>query len=887
MTGLKAEVIDEYNVGISNIKIIKYGNSYQYVVEEFLGKDVEELVLRNMDKILTSIPYNCELNDLILSKAVSEVLGISNEDFISVLYVLRKELKYKKFQVLIDDPYIEDITVVGPGPIWVRHSKVLRIDPEADYIPTNIVLSDVEEVLRYINLFSEKAGKIISKSYPILDANLPDVDGGHRVHLVLPEVSLDRPEITIRKKRNYGGISLNSLISEGTLPRALVKYINAVIRSRGSIVILGPPGSGKTTLLRAILYECIPQTWKIVIIEDTPEIDPPPKSNWVRYIVPTSTAPNNFLDQFTLSKAALRASVSRYIVIGETRGSEAQVLVQAMNMGLGGLCLPKDQLVLAKVDGKVDLYEIGDVVEGVINGKYKHVEVVTGDVKGVARWVPISRAIIKDGSRRFVRIHVSGGVVHEVHEEHSVIVYEKGKSITKPAKDLKPGDILISLPHPPQLGPTTMRYVITMDYLEDDYKRSLVICDKSETQSKCMSAKDADAILRGREYDGRKLKDLVIHANTSSQEPPFPYIVKLSKDLGYLIGSFLVSGDVEHDEYGIPVRVTFNMSVDASWKQKKILHALEELGLKDAISIYDSGNVARILIRSSIFTRFLVGLLDGRVHEHNRCVPLDLALRAPEDFRVGIIEGYFDAGAIRTRKGSGITVKTANRRLAESLYLILRSLGIVADVRLRKRGCSVNGGATYLIHIRGGEYEQKAFEILDLLDNVDNIAYMNYANIKMHGKPKHDKGLRGKLLLLRVKKVEVVEKESLLYDIEVPETHIYAISGSLILTHNTTFHGGNVKEALMRLTGPPINLSPYQVSMFWTFITVNYVYHGKSLKRAVVSVDEPIYDEETDSIVLNNLYTFGDEVTEEELFRKSVKVRGFNSPNKDITSNRI
>ncbi|MEM0453605.1 MAG: type II/IV secretion system ATPase subunit [Sulfolobales archaeon] len=332
------EIIDEYNVGIANVKIVRYSNNtYQYLVEEVLSKDFEEKISRNVDIILNSIPYDSNFDELTLSRIVSEVLNVSGDDLVKFIYALRKELKYKKFQVLVDDPFIEDISVAGVGPIWVRHSKVLRIDPEVDYIPTNIVLSDFDEVLKYINLFAEKANKIVSKSSPILDANLPDIDGGHRIHLVLNEVSLGRPEITIRKKKSYNALSIKSLIDDEVLPEAIAKYLNTVIRARGSIIIVGPPGSGKTTLLRALLYEFIPPTWKIVIIEDTPEIDPLPQSNWIRYIVPTTLSTTNYLDQFTLSKAALRSSVNKYIVVGETRGAEAQVLVQAMNMGLGGL----------------------------------------------------------------------------------------------------------------------------------------------------------------------------------------------------------------------------------------------------------------------------------------------------------------------------------------------------------------------------------------------------------------------------------------------------------------------------------------------------------------------------------------------------------------------
>jgi flagellar protein FlaI len=134
MNNFSFEIIDEYKVGIANVRIVRYpNNSYQYLVEEVLSKDVEDLIVKNIDKILNSIPYNEEINELTLSKVISKVLNINDKDMVKFIYALKKELKYKKFQVLIEDPYIEDITLSGVGPVWVRHSKVLKIDPEADF----------------------------------------------------------------------------------------------------------------------------------------------------------------------------------------------------------------------------------------------------------------------------------------------------------------------------------------------------------------------------------------------------------------------------------------------------------------------------------------------------------------------------------------------------------------------------------------------------------------------------------------------------------------------------------------------------------------------------------------------------------------------------------
>ncbi len=333
------EILHKYMVGVTEVSIIRNDDgSYLYVASEKLSSKMQEELRRNLDKLIQSLPDTKQLNFYDLIRTAKEILGRSDEEATALAYAIRKELKYKKLQVLIEDPYVEDISIVGPGTIWVRHKLILTLDPGADYIATNITLSE-HEFLSYLNMLAEKTGKLLTKSSPILDANLPEEDGGHRIHLVLPDIADGKGEIVIRKKKSSMNVRLSDLKKLGTINDAIINYVREVIKKRGSLVIAGPPGSGKTTLLRAILYDLIPKCWKIVIIEDTPEIDIPPNSCWVRYIVPVSPwgRRHEDIDQMVLAKAALRASANRFLVIGETRGAEAKVLVQALNMGLGGL----------------------------------------------------------------------------------------------------------------------------------------------------------------------------------------------------------------------------------------------------------------------------------------------------------------------------------------------------------------------------------------------------------------------------------------------------------------------------------------------------------------------------------------------------------------------
>ncbi len=333
------ETIAKYTVGTAEVTVVKTFQGYKYIVSNLISPELNKEIRKSTELAIIGGNVNKATLYEIVRAAAKILLGMGKKlPETTIAYSLRETLKYRKLQVLIDDPNVEDISVVGPGTVWVRHSLVLRKDPDADYIPTNISITDEYEFLQHINLLAEKSGRLITLSTPIVDANLPEEDGGHRIHLVLPEIAGGKGEIVIRKKRSYSIVSLKDLKKNGMIDDTIISLINKVIRSRGSIMIVGPPGSGKTTLLRAILYDLVPRHWKVAIIEDTPEIDPPPNSNWVRYIVPlTPWGRKSSIDQMTLTKAALRSSVNRFIVVGETRGEEAKVLVQAMNMGLGGL----------------------------------------------------------------------------------------------------------------------------------------------------------------------------------------------------------------------------------------------------------------------------------------------------------------------------------------------------------------------------------------------------------------------------------------------------------------------------------------------------------------------------------------------------------------------
>lgn len=319
-----------YVVGAYKISLIGEGSDVIYVAVPQISYDLLRLIESKLEDVTALMRRGNDLGDVLV-----EVLGIDRGRVAEAIYTLRSLVGYRQLQVLLDDPYITDISIVGPGHVWIKHSWVETNIRGSDFIRTNIVLNNLEEVVELQQVIATRCGTYISTSNPIVDAQLPPRDGAHRVHLVSYTISTSRrPEIVIRKKLSTPP-PVSRLVEEGVLPKAIADLFKILIHARGSMVVAGPPGSGKTTLLRSILYTFVPPGWKVAIIEDTGEVDPPPGSSWVRYTTFELGAVK--VDLFDLAKAALRTSATKLIVVGETRGEEAKVLVQAMLTGLGGL----------------------------------------------------------------------------------------------------------------------------------------------------------------------------------------------------------------------------------------------------------------------------------------------------------------------------------------------------------------------------------------------------------------------------------------------------------------------------------------------------------------------------------------------------------------------
>jgi pilus assembly protein CpaF len=172
-------------------------------------------------------------------------------------------------------------------------------------------------------------GRHIDGDSPTVDARLPD---GSRVNAIIAPCAIDGPTITIRKF-NKDKLTIDQLISYGSLTKQMAEFVRACVIGRLNVVISGGTGSGKTTLLN-VLSGYIPEDERIVTIEDAAELKLQ-QDHVVRLETKPANTKANAVSIRELVRNSLRMRPDR-IVVGECRGGEALDMLQAMNTGHDG-----------------------------------------------------------------------------------------------------------------------------------------------------------------------------------------------------------------------------------------------------------------------------------------------------------------------------------------------------------------------------------------------------------------------------------------------------------------------------------------------------------------------------------------------------------------------
>ncbi|MDD1476581.1 TadA family conjugal transfer-associated ATPase [Arthrobacter sp. H16F315] len=225
-------------------------------------------------------------------------------------------------QVLVRDPAVTDIFVNGPGSVWLDRGGGLERAP--------VAFSSEGQVRALAARLVSVGGRRLDEGSPCVDVRL---DGGFRVHAVLPPISTTGTLLSIRIRREQV-FSMAELRQNGMFGSLVQTLLECMVKRRLSFLISGATGSGKTTLLATLLGLCPPGE-RLVLIEDAAELNP-----FHPHVVSLEARHGNLeggggVDLGELVRQSLRMRPDR-LVVGECRGAEVRELLAAMNTGHTG-----------------------------------------------------------------------------------------------------------------------------------------------------------------------------------------------------------------------------------------------------------------------------------------------------------------------------------------------------------------------------------------------------------------------------------------------------------------------------------------------------------------------------------------------------------------------
>ena len=300
------------------------------VHKDYLGRAARES--------LPPLPY---ARDAFINRALSFTFGLGPIDH------------------LLEDETVEDIAVNGPGEVMVYRDRWER---------TEITFPDRATLLNILNTALAKAERTVNRVKPIADAAID----GNRYSVVVQPVAVPHPTAVIRVPR-HAGIDLVDLVrpwprgrqsepdvdadkeqdytqfvADSPLPeypdlpltnilsKELAAYLHGAVLAGLSIAVLGPTGVGKTALITA-LGRCLPADQRVLIIEDTPEIELFPGTDRPHNVLKLQTRPASLEDVPAITPADLVKLALRQrpdaLTLSEARGKEVFDLLNALYTG--------------------------------------------------------------------------------------------------------------------------------------------------------------------------------------------------------------------------------------------------------------------------------------------------------------------------------------------------------------------------------------------------------------------------------------------------------------------------------------------------------------------------------------------------------------------------
>ncbi len=217
----------------------------------------------------------------------------------------------------LEDDSVVEVMLNPDGRLWIDRLSSGLVETQERLAPA--------EGERIVRLVAHHVGAEVHPGSPRVSAELPET--GERFEGLLPPV-VAAPTFAIRKPA-VAVFTLEDYAAAGIMTAGQAAVLREAVVSRRNILVAGGTSTGKTTLANALLAEVAKTADRVVLIEDTRELQCR-AANLVALRTKDGVA--SLAD---LVRSSLRLRPDR-IPIGEVRGAEALDLLKAWGTGHPG-----------------------------------------------------------------------------------------------------------------------------------------------------------------------------------------------------------------------------------------------------------------------------------------------------------------------------------------------------------------------------------------------------------------------------------------------------------------------------------------------------------------------------------------------------------------------
>ncbi len=303
--------------------------------EIYTNKELYDIAVKINDSFMMNLKSEQKITKDNLDEVLPEFI-LSFPETRSLRRDILEDIKQMITNNIIGYGHISTIFSIardGLNDVIVNTKDYIDIIYNGKTMETPFTFRSEEELRKIIDKMLAENNRKIDEAHPIISSKLND---GSRVEVQIPPIAANGGSCVTIRKFNDIPLLLEMLIDGGQMDYKMAYFLVKAAKGKCNIIVSGGTSSGKTTFLNA-MTRFVDANEQLMVIEDTREMQPQMPCHSIRQYE-ARMANEEGKGAITLDfllRSALRSSPRR-IIVGECRGPEIVVMLNAMNTGHPG-----------------------------------------------------------------------------------------------------------------------------------------------------------------------------------------------------------------------------------------------------------------------------------------------------------------------------------------------------------------------------------------------------------------------------------------------------------------------------------------------------------------------------------------------------------------------